>query len=150
MIWKADVWIRQLSDSFTMVIRLPSTRFIKPNFHVSLSHRRSTTVSLETRNFLTSLQMFGQISKENEEEPWSQIYKRNNFQSFTQAIQVLFRYVAPLSVTCHADLSPGNTSSLDRPENAFNGKLQADVWPLTTKIAVFFNPVTPEGFPIDE
>ena len=27
-----------------------STRVIKPNFPVSLSHRRNTTVSLETRN----------------------------------------------------------------------------------------------------
>ena len=98
--------------------------------------------------------MFGQISVENDEDPWEQISSQNNFQSFPQAIQVLFRYVAPLSVTCHADLSrlvpPGNTSSLDRPENAFNGKLQADVWPLTTKITAFFNPVTSEGFSIDE
>ena len=33
-----------------MVIRPLSTRLIKPNFPVSLSHRRRTTVSLETRN----------------------------------------------------------------------------------------------------
>ena len=38
-----------LSKSFTAVIRPLSTRLIIPNFHVSLSHRRSTTVSLETR-----------------------------------------------------------------------------------------------------
>ena len=49
--------------------------------------------------------MFGQISVENDEDPWAQISSQNNFQSFPQAIQVLFRYVAPLSVTCHADLS---------------------------------------------
>ena len=41
---------RQLSKSFTVVIRPLSTRSIKPNFLVSLSHRRSTTDSLETRN----------------------------------------------------------------------------------------------------
>ena len=39
-----------LSKSFTVVIRPLSTRHIKPNFHVSLSQRRSTTVSLDTRN----------------------------------------------------------------------------------------------------
>jgi len=40
------------------------------------------------------MQMFGQISIDNaeREEPWDQIYSRNNFQSFPEAIQVLFRY----------------------------------------------------------
>ena len=33
-----------------MVIQPLSTRLIKPNFYFDLSHRRSTTVSLETRN----------------------------------------------------------------------------------------------------
>ena len=33
-----------------MVIQPLSTRLIKPNFFFDLSHRRSTTVSLETRN----------------------------------------------------------------------------------------------------
>ncbi|XP_068694848.1 voltage-dependent calcium channel type A subunit alpha-1-like isoform X3 [Montipora foliosa] len=39
------------------------------------------------------MQMFGQISIENGEkgEPWDQIWSRNNFQSFPQAFQVLFR-----------------------------------------------------------
>ncbi|XP_074629841.1 voltage-dependent L-type calcium channel subunit alpha-1D-like isoform X2 [Acropora palmata] len=37
------------------------------------------------------MQMFGQISVENEEDPWAQISSQNNFQSFPQAIQVLFR-----------------------------------------------------------
>ena len=40
----------QLSKSFTVVIQPLSTRLIKPNFCFDLSHRRSTTVSLETRN----------------------------------------------------------------------------------------------------
>ena len=35
--------------SFIVAIRLSTTRLIKPNFHVSLSHRRCTTVSLEFR-----------------------------------------------------------------------------------------------------
>ena len=39
----------QLSKSFTVIIRPLSTRLIKAKFRVSLSHRRSTTVSLETR-----------------------------------------------------------------------------------------------------
>lgn len=41
------------------------------------------------------LQMFGQITIENDElgDPWAQINSRNNFQSFPEAIQVLFRYV---------------------------------------------------------
>ena len=39
-----------LSKSFTVVISPLSTRLIKPNFCFDLSHRRSTTVSLETRN----------------------------------------------------------------------------------------------------
>ena len=40
-----------------MVIQPLSTRLIKPNFCFDLSHRRSTTVSLETRNlfFITRL-----------------------------------------------------------------------------------------------
>ena len=37
---------RKLSKSFTVVIRPSSTRLKKPHFHVSLSHRLSTTVSL--------------------------------------------------------------------------------------------------------
>ena len=41
---------RRLSKSFTAVIQPLSTRLIKPNFCFHLSHRRSTTVSLETRN----------------------------------------------------------------------------------------------------
>ena len=41
---------RQLSKSFTVVIQSLSTRLIKPNFCFDLSHRRSTTISLETRN----------------------------------------------------------------------------------------------------
>ena len=39
----------RLSKSFMVVIRHFSTRLLKPNFHVSSSHRHSTTVSLETR-----------------------------------------------------------------------------------------------------
>ena len=42
----------KLSKSFTVVIQPLSTRLIKPNFCFDLSHRRSTTVSLETRNSL--------------------------------------------------------------------------------------------------
>ena len=42
---------RQLFKCLTVVIRLSSACLIKPNFYVSLSHRRSTTVSLETRKF---------------------------------------------------------------------------------------------------
>ena len=38
-----------------MVIQPLSTRLIKPNFHVSLSNRRSTTVSLETRNLFPNI-----------------------------------------------------------------------------------------------
>ena len=38
-----------------MVIQPLSTRLIKPNFCFHLSHRRSTTVSLETRNLEESL-----------------------------------------------------------------------------------------------
>ena len=38
------------SKSFTMVIQLLSTRLTRPNFYIHLSHRHSTTVSLETRN----------------------------------------------------------------------------------------------------
>ena len=41
---------RMLSKPFTVVIQPLSTRLIKPNFCFHLSHRRSTTVSLETRN----------------------------------------------------------------------------------------------------
>ncbi|XP_078356408.1 voltage-dependent L-type calcium channel subunit alpha-1F-like isoform X4 [Oculina patagonica] len=39
------------------------------------------------------MQMFGQITIENDErgDPWSQIQPQNNFQSFPEAIQVLFR-----------------------------------------------------------
>ena len=41
-----------------MVISPLSTRLIKPNFCFDLSHRRSTTVSLETRNSFQSLLTF--------------------------------------------------------------------------------------------
>ena len=41
---------QSLSKSFTVVIQHLSTRLIKPNFCFDLPHRRSTTVSLETRN----------------------------------------------------------------------------------------------------
>ena len=34
------------------------TSFTKPNFHVSLSLQRSTTVSLETRNLFNAFQWF--------------------------------------------------------------------------------------------
>ena len=43
----------QLSKSFTVLIQPLSTCFIKPNFYVSLSHRHSSTFSLETRNLFT-------------------------------------------------------------------------------------------------
>ena len=38
--------------------------------------------------------MFGQITIYNDDlgDPWSQINSRNNFQSFPEALQVLFRY----------------------------------------------------------
>ena len=38
--------------------------------------------------------MFGQITTDNGDldDPWSQINDRNNFQSFPEALQVLFRY----------------------------------------------------------
>ena len=41
--------------SFMVVIQPLSTRLIKPNFCFDLSHRRSTAVSLETRNPLNLL-----------------------------------------------------------------------------------------------
>ena len=41
--------------SFTVVIQPLSIRLIKPNFCFDLSHRRSTAVSLETRNPLNLL-----------------------------------------------------------------------------------------------
>ena len=44
---------RNLPKSFTVVIQPLSTRLIKPNFCFHLSHRRSTTVPLETRNPFT-------------------------------------------------------------------------------------------------
>ena len=44
------------SKSFRVVIQPLSTRLFKPNFCFDLSHRRSTTVFLETRNlFVTSI-----------------------------------------------------------------------------------------------
>ena len=43
----------QLSKSITVVNRSLSTRLIKPNFHVSVFQRSSTTVSLESRNLST-------------------------------------------------------------------------------------------------
>ena len=46
---------RQLSKSFMVVIRLLSTCFTKPNFHVSLSHQCNTTVSLEVRNLYLNI-----------------------------------------------------------------------------------------------
>jgi len=42
--------LRKLSEPLTAASQPPSTRLIKPNFCFHLSHRRSTTVSLETRN----------------------------------------------------------------------------------------------------
>ena len=42
--------LRKLSEPLTVVIQPLSIRLIKPNFCFHLSHRRSTTVSLETRN----------------------------------------------------------------------------------------------------
>ena len=54
---------RQLVKSFTLVIRVLSTYLIKPNFNVSLSHRRSTTVSLETRNLTTLDSKFSKIQR---------------------------------------------------------------------------------------
>ena len=36
-----------------VVIQPLSNRLMKPNLHVSLSHRRTNTVSLEIRNLLT-------------------------------------------------------------------------------------------------
>ena len=41
---------RQLSKSFTVVIHPLSTRLMNQNFCFDLSYRRSTIVSLETRN----------------------------------------------------------------------------------------------------
>ena len=49
-----DERFKKLSKSFTVVIQPLSTRLIKPNFCFDLPHRRSTTVSLETRNPWTS------------------------------------------------------------------------------------------------
>ena len=60
--------------SFTVVIQPLSTRFIKPNFSFDLPHRRTTTVSLETRNPLTI---------------W--IYFQNESQSSSFAISVKFK-----------------------------------------------------------
>ena len=42
-----------------MVIQPLSTRLIKPNFCFDLSHRRSTTVSLETRNSFEKTETLG-------------------------------------------------------------------------------------------
>ena len=48
------IWTSSRSTCvFIVVIRPLSTRLIQPNFHVSLSHRRSTTLSLETKNLFT-------------------------------------------------------------------------------------------------
>jgi len=41
---------RRVSGSFTVVVRPLSACLMKPNFFFDLSHQRSTTVSLETRN----------------------------------------------------------------------------------------------------
>lgn len=59
------------------------------------------------------MQMFGQITIDNEErgDPWAQISSRNNFQSFPEAIQVLFRYVQSRRLVL-ANL--GNLGKLDR------------------------------------
>ena len=40
---------------FMLAIQSLSTCLMKPNFHVSLSHQRSTTVSLDTRILLSSM-----------------------------------------------------------------------------------------------
>ena len=54
------LWRLTLETSpFTVVSsRLSSTRLMKPNFHVSLSHWHSTTVSVETRNLFTLLSAY--------------------------------------------------------------------------------------------
>ena len=53
---------RQLSESFAVAIQHLSTRLIKPYFCFDLPHRRSTTVSLETRNpILCSITLFSSL-----------------------------------------------------------------------------------------
>ena len=69
-IWKADVSSvspssELRSKSFTVVIQPLSTRLIKPNFCFDLSHRRSTTVSLETRNSFCSTKLWRRASSYN-------------------------------------------------------------------------------------
>ena len=54
--------LRQLSKSFTVVIQHLSTRLIKPNFCFDLPHRRSTTISLETRNLFYLKISLGQVN----------------------------------------------------------------------------------------
>ena len=51
--YKGSTFLLSVSKPFTVVIQPLSTRLIKPNFCFHHSHRRSTTVSLETRNPLT-------------------------------------------------------------------------------------------------
>ena len=51
--------IKGQGQNNTVVIQPLSTRLIKPNFFFDLSHRRSTTVSLETRNSLSMTRLRG-------------------------------------------------------------------------------------------
>jgi len=70
-LWKANIsflFVRysephwyQMIQIFTVVVRPLSRRLLKPNFHAkkfSLSHRSSTTISLEIRNLFTVLISF--------------------------------------------------------------------------------------------
>ena len=62
-IWEADVssispTSQRIAEAFRIfhgVIRPLSTLLIKPNFHVSLSHRRSATFSLESSNLFIAI-----------------------------------------------------------------------------------------------
>ena len=49
--------------------RALSTRWVKPSFHVSLSHWRNTTVSLETRNLLFPEAVWT-VSRGSHRHPW--------------------------------------------------------------------------------
>ena len=62
-----------------MVIQPLSTRLIKPNFCFDLPHRRSTTVSLETRNPFTTQQL----------RPRSSLAIKKTKKTFTVVIQPL-------------------------------------------------------------
>ena len=44
----------QLSKSFTLIVWPLSTGLIKPNFHASLCHQCSATISLKTRNLFNA------------------------------------------------------------------------------------------------